>query len=117
MLEQESIAKQKTYHDKLAEVSALAAKKPPSLIIVGDKSDQSDARNADSLGATERRIAKRIDCRDRDYRSEILQRGSYWVLNNFMRAEHGRLRCFESVTYTTHADYTFLENLQPLLER
>ena len=26
-------------------------------------------------------------------------------------------RCWESITYTTHADYTFLDNLEPLLER
>lgn len=26
-------------------------------------------------------------------------------------------RCWESVTYTTHADYTFMENLEPLLDR
>lgn len=27
------------------------------------------------------------------------------------------MKCWESVTYTTHADYTFLDNLEPLLER
>lgn len=27
------------------------------------------------------------------------------------------MRCFETITYTTHADYTFLDNLIPLLER
>lgn len=27
------------------------------------------------------------------------------------------MHCWESVTYTTHADYTFLDNLEPLLER
>jgi hypothetical protein len=27
------------------------------------------------------------------------------------------LKCYETITYTTHADYTFLDNLIPLLER
>lgn len=27
------------------------------------------------------------------------------------------VRCWESVTYATHGDYTFLDNLEPLLER
>lgn len=39
------------------------------------------------------------------------------MLKNYIRAEHGEIRCYESITYTTHADYTFLDNLIPLLER
>lgn len=39
------------------------------------------------------------------------------MLKNYIRASHGPLRCFETITYTTHADYTFLDNLIPLLER
>jgi hypothetical protein len=27
------------------------------------------------------------------------------------------VRCNESITYTTHGDFTFLDNLEPLLER
>ena len=27
------------------------------------------------------------------------------------------IRCNESITYTTHGDFTFLDNLEPLLER
>lgn len=39
------------------------------------------------------------------------------MLKNYIRADHGELRCFDSITYTTHADYTFLDNLIPLVER
>lgn len=44
------------------------------------------------------------------------QRGDYWVLYNYVKSdlEHS---CEESVTYTTHADYSFLDNLLPLIER
>lgn len=46
-----------------------------------------------------------------------MQRGDFWVLKNYIRAEHEELRCFETLTYTTHSDFTFLDNLIPLLER
>ncbi|XP_052869834.1 beta-1,4-glucuronyltransferase 1-like [Anopheles cruzii] len=58
-----------------------------------------------------------LNCHDRDYEPYIAQRGDFWVLKNYIRAEHGELRCHETVSYTTHADYTFLDNLVPLLER
>ncbi|XP_058453590.1 beta-1,4-glucuronyltransferase 1 [Malaya genurostris] len=58
-----------------------------------------------------------LNCHDRDYEPYIGQRGDFWVLKNYIRAEHGELRCHETITYTTHADYTFLDNLIPLLER
>uniref|UniRef100_A0A182J7K7 N-acetyllactosaminide beta-1,3-N-acetylglucosaminyltransferase n=1 Tax=Anopheles atroparvus TaxID=41427 RepID=A0A182J7K7_ANOAO len=58
-----------------------------------------------------------LNCHDRDYEPYIGQRGDFWVLKNYIRAEHGDLRCHETITYTTHADYTFLDNLAPLLER
>lgn len=58
-----------------------------------------------------------IKCFDREYLPETMQRGDFWVLKNYVQASHGALRCFETITYTTHADYTFLDNLIPLLER
>lgn len=58
-----------------------------------------------------------IECHNKDYKPETIQRGDFWVLKNYIRADHGELRCFETITYTTHADYTFLDNLIPLLER
>lgn len=58
-----------------------------------------------------------IHCHDKEYEPQTVQRGDFWVLKNYVRADHGELRCFETLTYTTHADYTFLDNLIPLLER
>jgi hypothetical protein len=46
----------------------------------------------------------------------IGQRGPYWVLYNYIRPLTS-FRCSESVTYSTHSDFTFLDNLKPLLER
>lgn len=58
-----------------------------------------------------------IRCHDRSFDPVTEQRGDFWVLKNYIRAEHGELRCLESITYTTHSDYTFLDNIIPLLER
>lgn len=58
-----------------------------------------------------------IECHNKGYQHETIQRGDFWVLKNYIRADHDELRCFETITYTTHADYTFLDNLIPLLER
>ncbi|KAH8421167.1 hypothetical protein KR009_006992 [Drosophila setifemur] len=66
---------------------------------------------------TEERVRLLINCFDQDYHQQTLQRGDFWVLRNYVRAEHGEIKCYESITYTTHADYTFLDNLVPLLER
>lgn len=46
----------------------------------------------------------------------IERRGGYWVLKNFFPATE-KFKCYETITYTTHGDYTFLDNIPPLLER
>ncbi|CAG9783138.1 unnamed protein product [Diatraea saccharalis] len=58
-----------------------------------------------------------LGCNDRDFRPEYIQRGEYWVLKNYVRADHGTMLCHESITYTTHAGFEFLDNVQPLVER
>ena len=45
-----------------------------------------------------------------------LRSGNYWVLYNFIRRTSFH-DCHETITFTTHGDYTFLDNLAPLLER
>ena len=43
-------------------------------------------------------------------------RTKYWVLYNYIRATR-QFNCDETITYTTHGQFTFLDNLEPLLER
>uniref|UniRef100_A0A8D8PPZ8 Beta-1,4-glucuronyltransferase 1 n=1 Tax=Cacopsylla melanoneura TaxID=428564 RepID=A0A8D8PPZ8_9HEMI len=57
-----------------------------------------------------------IKCNDVNPYFSTAQRGDYWVLYNYILAER-KFHCWESITYTSHADYTFLDNLVPLLER
>lgn len=58
-----------------------------------------------------------LECKDRSFEPVTRQRGEFWVLHNFVRADHGPLGCHETVTYTTHGDFTFMDNLVPLLEK
>lgn len=55
-------------------------------------------------------------CKDVNLIPSIKQRGNYWVLYNYILAEE-TFHCYETITYTTQGDYTFLDNLVPLVER
>ena len=56
-------------------------------------------------------------CKEKEMGARTEQRsGNYWVFYNYIRAER-TFRCNETITYTTHGEYTFLHNLEPLLKR
>jgi hypothetical protein len=57
-----------------------------------------------------------IKCKDKDDSMKIYQHGEFLLLRNFVKASE-QVRCYESITYSTHSDFTFLNNLVPLLER
>lgn len=57
-----------------------------------------------------------IGCKDKNLDPKVSQRGDYWVLYNYVPMTVS-VKCWETLTYTTHADFTFLDNLEPLLER
>jgi len=63
-----------------------------------------------------RRENELLFCDNTTPRTYYAQRGDFWVLYNYVMATK-RFKCDESITYTTHADFTFLDNLVPLLER
>ena len=57
-----------------------------------------------------------IQCYEKDTASKIAMRGQYWVFYNYIPAAK-KFKCNETVTYTTHCDHTFLDNLVPLVKR
>lgn len=63
------------------------------------------------------RLHALLNCHEKDFLPQYLQRGEYWVLKNYVRADHGMILCHESITYTTHAGFEFLDNVEPLVER
>lgn len=68
-------------------------------------------------GATLAKLRDILKCKDKPFEQSTRQRGEFWVLYNFVKADHGEMGCEESLTYTTHGDFTFMDNLVPLLER
>ncbi|XP_040583046.1 beta-1,4-glucuronyltransferase 1 [Lepeophtheirus salmonis] len=58
-----------------------------------------------------------FSCQDKYPFTRREQRGKYWVLYNYVRPSNKNYTCDESITYTTHGDFTFNDNLVPLLKR
>lgn len=63
------------------------------------------------------KLKKFVNCESKAYKSSNAIYKDYWVLENYVMADHGDIPCYSNVTYTTHADYTYLDNVVPLLER
>jgi len=66
--------------------------------------------------ASQRTLSPSIKCSDKTLNFRQGMRGKYWVLYNYIRAKK-RFSCNESITYTTHGDFAFMDNLEPLLKR
>lgn len=67
--------------------------------------------------ATLARLRALLVCNDREFERRTYQRGAFWVIQNYVKAEHGSVACHETITYTTHAGFEFLDNVPPLVER
>ena len=62
------------------------------------------------------KVDLKIPCHDINSTFSYTQRGSFWIMNHYVQGER-KIRCNESITYTTHGDVTFLDNIVPLSER
>lgn len=107
-------------------ISTKKPTKPSSSVATSEQSVVMDLRDqkvsqpvppeAAPQNVTLRTLEDVVKCHDRNTDPRTAQRSDFWVLYNYVPARR-KFRCHESVTYTTHADYTFLDNLAPLLER
>ena len=61
-------------------------------------------------------VSENVSCLNKPREFSQGSRNKFWVLYNYIRAER-EFNCNESITYTTHGDFTFLDNLEPLLAR
>lgn len=87
-----------------------------SSISTGDQQLTNNIMMAESTEQTHLSEFRIVDCQDRDNRFSYSQRGSYWILNHYIPSERN-YHCDESVTYTTHGDVSFLDNIIPLARR
>ena len=70
-----------------------------------------------SVSSTSTRLTAGFQCKEKDMGPRVEQRsGQYWVFYNYIQAEK-KFGCHETITYTTHGEYNFLHNLEPLLKR
>lgn len=85
-------------------------------IKTGMKQEQSASSSTVRTPTVYEKVRNVTGCVDRPLRRMAQQRGDYWVLYNYVQAKR-TFACDESITYTTHADYSFLDNLVPLVEK
>lgn len=112
----------------VASSSIISTKKPtkPSSVATSEQSaimDLRDQKSSQQITEPQQnysgvlmKLEDVVKCHDKSADPRTAQRSDFWVLYNYVPATR-KFRCHESVTYTTHADYTFLDNLVPLLER
>ncbi|GFG34355.1 hypothetical protein Cfor_08795 [Coptotermes formosanus] len=113
---------------EVAASSIISTKKPtkPSSVPTSEESVIIDLRDSkvsqqmpeppQNINGTLKNLEDTVKCHDKSTDPRTAQRSDFWVLYNYIPGSR-KFRCHESVTYTTHADYTFLDNLVPLLER
>jgi len=113
---------------EVASSSVISTKKPtkPSSVPTSEESvvmDLREDKNSQQMpeppqnnNGSLKNLEDVVKCHDKNTDPRTAQRSDFWVLYNYIPATR-KFRCHESVTYTTHADYTFLDNLVPLLER
>lgn len=84
-----------------------------------DEDDEDNDTFSDNVltDPTLARLHNILQCSQRSFDYQIRQRGEFWALVNYVPAQHGNILCYETVTYTTHAGYEFLNNVPPLIER
>merc|ERR1712062_111280 len=86
----------------------------------GTKPDQTIEKSCDTgeetRPVTKFSLSENVSCLNKAIEFSQGIRSRFWVLYNYIRAAR-EFNCNETITYTTHGDFTFLDNLEPLLER
>jgi len=72
--------------------------------------------NQTTINPVDDQVVDPIQCLEKDMRPRKAMRGQYWVFYNYIPAQL-QFKCNATITYTTHCDHTFLDNLEPLLKR
>lgn len=66
--------------------------------------------------ATRRKVKQITGCLDNETKRTETGQGEFNAIYNFAMASR-RFGCAESITYTTHSDYGFLDNVIPVVEK
>ncbi|XP_030381238.1 beta-1,4-glucuronyltransferase 1-like [Scaptodrosophila lebanonensis] len=59
-----------------------------------------------------------LKCNDRPLLMKRFRRGKYWIMENVVVGRKSRhMGCADSITFTTHGDYSFVDSLETLVGR
>ena len=61
-------------------------------------------------------LSSNLSCFNKDLKPKTEMRGRFWVFYNHIEARK-KFDCNETITYTTHGESSYLDNLGPLLKR
>lgn len=62
-------------------------------------------------------LKKILKCQENKFMELHYQYADYWVLENYIKAAHGKLKCHESITMTINGDSSFLKYIPTLISR
>ena len=88
----------------------------PTVLELKKRTLHSVVENQTTIKPIDNQVADPIHCLEKDTRPRKAMRGQYWVFYNYVPAQL-QFKCNSTITYTTHCDHTFLDNLEPLLKR
>lgn len=63
------------------------------------------------------KVLRLTGCLDKLNNFRRVQRGDFWVLENYIKPDGSPPHCHETVTYTANGDFTFLDNVVPAIKR
>lgn len=64
----------------------------------------------------QKKLEEIIKCNNVHIESSFGLRDNFWALYNFIQADI-KFKCYETVTYTTHTDFSFLNNVEKVVDR
>lgn len=64
------------------------------------------------------KLKKLLNCKNKLLYKEKLQYSDYWLMKNYITGlQSYQIGCAESITYTTHGDFTFISHLPKVVKR
>uniref|UniRef100_A0A1I8P7J6 Uncharacterized protein n=1 Tax=Stomoxys calcitrans TaxID=35570 RepID=A0A1I8P7J6_STOCA len=63
-------------------------------------------------------LKSQLKCKNQPLQIQMVQHGDYWVMQNLIRGRRSsKMECWESITYTTVADFTYMHHLATVVKR
>ncbi|KAG5684938.1 hypothetical protein PVAND_014146 [Polypedilum vanderplanki] len=77
---------------------------------------QNESEVETALSTASKSLKKLIKCKNKIQKAENISSGKFFIFKNYKIASK-HFDCYDSITYVTHSDFTFLNNVVPLLQK